>query len=139
MNSATLLCAFLLGAGLCAAAGDQVPPAIACNLKAISSAKRPHYHELAKRLRSAVLDRNELPDGYAFTLNGEAISLLQVAEWISMERLCCPFLAFQLSTSGHEAGWRLGISGPPGVRDLLLFEFPEPPRSGVREPAPGVE
>jgi hypothetical protein len=44
--------------------------------------------------------RPELPTGYAFKLDGKAISLAEVAEWISMERLCCPFLTLQLSASG---------------------------------------
>jgi len=57
---------------------------------------------LTKRLRSAALDRSELANGYTFKLDGKAISLPEVAEWIGMERLCCPFLSFQLSASGDQ-------------------------------------
>jgi hypothetical protein len=52
------------------------------------------------------------------------MSLQDVAEWISMERLCCPFLTFQLETSGSEADYSLRVSGPTGVKDLLRAEFP---------------
>jgi hypothetical protein len=62
--------------------------------------RRPRYNDLVKRLRSATRDRRELPDGYAFKLDSKAVSVPEVAEWISMERLCCPFLTLQLSASG---------------------------------------
>jgi hypothetical protein len=48
-----------------------------------------------------------LPDGYTFKLDSKAISLPEVSEWISMERLCCPFLTLQLSASADQADWSL--------------------------------
>ena len=96
----------------------------ACNLKAISETERPRYHDLTKRLRSAARDRSELANGYAFKLDGKTISLPEVAEWIGMERLCCPFLSFQLSASGNQVDWRLKLTGPKGVKPLLQAEFP---------------
>jgi hypothetical protein len=41
-----------------------------------------------------------------------------------MERLCCPFLTRQLSTSGNHADCLLKLSGPAGVKALLEAEFP---------------
>jgi hypothetical protein len=114
----------LLCAGVCAAAQDGAPPVIACNLKAISAAERPRYNHLMKRLRLAVRYRSELRDGYSFDLNGKAISLIEAAEWIGMERLCCPFLTLQLSASGNHADWILKLTGPPDVKALLEAEFP---------------
>ena len=116
---ATLLC-FVA----CAAAQDRTSPVIACNLKAIAATERPRYNELMKRLRSAVRDRSELPDGYVFKLSGNSMPLPEVAEWISLERLCCPFLTFQLSTSGDQSDWLLKLTGPAGVKPLLKAEFP---------------
>jgi hypothetical protein len=124
MMIATVFCASLLCAGLCAAAQDGVPPAIACNLKAISAAERPRYNDLMKRLRLAIQRRSEVRGGYSFDLNGKAISFLEAAEWIGMERLCCPFLTLQLSASGNHADWILKLTGPPDVKALLQAEFP---------------
>jgi hypothetical protein len=126
MMIVTVFCAALLCAGLCAAAQDGGPPVIACNLKAISPAERPRYNHLMKRIRLAVRRRSELRDGYSFDLNGKDISLIEVAEWIGMERLCCPFLTLQLSASGNHSGWILKLNGPPGVKALLQAEFPDP-------------
>lgn len=124
MMITTVLCASLLCAGLSAVAQDSTSPIIACNLKAISAAERPRYNDLMKRLRVAIQDRSEVHDGYSFTLTGKAISLPEVAEWISMERLCCPFLTFQLSASGNRVDWVLKLAGPEGVKALLKAEFP---------------
>ena len=93
MTLATVLCFSLLCLSVCAAAEGDAP--FACNIKAISAAERPRYNDLVKRLRIAITDRSELSDGYAYKLDTKKITLPEVAEWITMERLCCPFLAFQ--------------------------------------------
>jgi hypothetical protein len=96
---------------------------IACNLKAIGVDERPHYDDLLKRIRLAIREHLEVPDGCAFRLDAKGISLTQTAEWISMERLCCPFLTLQLSASGDQDDWLLTLTGPPGVKALLQAEF----------------
>jgi len=97
---------------------------IACNLKAIGSKERPRYNDLMKRLQAAVRNRKILPDGYAYQLDQKAITLPEVAEWMSLERLCCPFLKLQLSATGQQTGWLLTLTGPEGVKPLLQAEFP---------------
>ena len=99
------------------------PVTIACNLKAIGSKERPRYNDLMKRLRAAVRNRKELPDGYTYQLEQKAITLPEVAEWMSMERLCCPFLKLELSAAGHQTDWLLTLTGPEGVKPLLQAEF----------------
>jgi hypothetical protein len=79
---------------------------IACDLTAIASQDRPKYLMLLERIRLAIEARTELPDGYSFTLNEARLSLVDVAEWIEKERLCCPFLLLQISASGNEKDWR---------------------------------
>ena len=86
---------------------------------------RPRYDHLTKRLRLAIRNRSEIRDGYRFKLDGRAFSLPEVADWISMERLCCPFLTFQLSISGNRSDWDLRLTGPAGVKALLRAEFPD--------------
>src|SRR3954453_16643694 len=97
---------------------------ISCNLKALSPRQRPRYNVLMKRLRAAVRNRKALPDGYAYQLEQEAITLAEVAEWISLERLCCPFLNFELCATGRPTDWVLTLTGPEGVKPLLEAELP---------------
>jgi len=103
---------------------DEAFPVIACNLEALDTAARSRYKDLVKRLRDAILDRSELPNGYAFRLEGIAITLPEVAEWMSMERLCCQFLSLQLSALGNQADWLLNLTGPEGVKTILDGAFP---------------
>ncbi len=65
---------------------------IACDLDAIPATDRPRYNELLAMLRPAAVGRRELPDGIAIQISTERMALAQVAEWISFERKCCPFL-----------------------------------------------
>jgi hypothetical protein len=71
-------------------------------------------------------DRSEISNGYAFKLDSNAVTLAAAGEWISMERLCCPFLTLQLSASGNRPYWLLTLTGPEGVKPLLDAEFPVP-------------
>jgi hypothetical protein len=97
---------------------------LACNIRAISAAERPRYNDLIKRLRIAVQDRKELPDGYAYKLDAKKITIQEVAEWITMERLCCPFLGFQLDVMANGES-QLATRGPDGAKAILREEFPE--------------
>jgi hypothetical protein len=67
-------------------------------------------------------ERSELPYGYSYSICSNKITLSEVAEWITMERLCCPFLTFQLDVAGDN--FVLTMRGPKGVKAILTEEFP---------------
>jgi hypothetical protein len=92
---------------------------LACNLGAIGETELPHYKSLCTRLREAITDHRELSDGYSFRLNGELISLLEAAEWITLERLCCPFFTFQLQTTGSDRDYWVKLQGPPEAKAIV--------------------
>ena len=52
-----------------------------------------------KEIRSLTLERQELPDGYAFRFASDTQAILRVAEFITIERLCCPFLNFRVEVA----------------------------------------
>ncbi len=95
---------------------------LACNIRAIGAVQRPRYNELVSRLRAAMRDRAELPDGYCYSLDLAGITLPEVSGWIAMEQLCCPFLIFQVEGAGEAS--RLTMRGPDGAKALLEDEFP---------------
>ena len=96
---------------------------LVCNLNAIDAGNRPRYKDLVKRLQVGVSGREELPNGYAFRLETKAITLLEVAEWIDLERLCCPFLTLELTPSGSQDDWVLQLTGPTGIKPILEAAF----------------
>lgn len=125
MNIATGMSVAFLCLSVCAASADDKQPAFFCNLNAISHAKRPRYNELVKKIRGAVQNRTEVRDGYEFKLDSRVVELVEIAEWVSLERLCCPFLTLEVSTSGRQPPWLLRLTGPKGVKPLIREEFPE--------------
>ena len=120
MSLGILLCFLLIAVGMCSAA-DTNPP-LACNLKAINAADRPRYTDLMKRLRASVLEQTEIADGYRYALDAKDMALPEVAEWITMERICCPFLTFQLDVKSNGDS-QLTLRGPEGVKAILREEF----------------
>jgi hypothetical protein len=95
---------------------------LTCNRLAIDSTTRPRYDALRGRLGAAVISYRELADKYAFQLNERLISHAELSEWMSMERLCCPF--FLLEVEPAESGvLELKLTGPAGSKTVLLAEF----------------
>jgi hypothetical protein len=98
---------------------NRVP--LVCNLDSISAAERPRYRDLVSRLRASIWDRIDVPDGYCYRLDLSAIALSELAEWITMERLCCPFLTFQLDVQSSDT--LLTLRGPEGAKAILREAF----------------
>lgn len=111
------------------ATADHVVPRALCEnnpmpLLCIPGAipNRPRYNELRQKLRAAITAKNDTENGQSWDLSASQITLTETAEWIEMERLCCPFLAFRLETK-NEPGHRLTMTGPEGTADFLKKEF----------------
>jgi hypothetical protein len=96
---------------------------LACDLKGINAAERPRYSSLTRQLKAAVLQQRELPDGFAWELDGKKLSFVEAAEWITFERRCCPFLTLQLEAAGNHTSYWVKLQGPAGVKALLAKEF----------------
>jgi hypothetical protein len=96
---------------------------IACNLNALDRERRRRHQSLTAQLRAAVQETRELPDGYSFRLPSDEATVQKTAEWITLERRCCPFIAFGLE-AGRESGplW-LSLTGREGVKPFLKMEF----------------
>jgi hypothetical protein len=71
---------------------DEMP--IACCLTSVELRQREAT--LLAQFRSAVIETEELPDGYAFRVPGDGKWVAITAEMIVAERECCPFLTFEL-------------------------------------------
>ncbi len=92
---------------------------IACDLNAIPSEQRQVHIILTESLFAQVEEAQGLTDGYSFRFPA---SLLQMAaQFVSLERLCCPFFDFTLKVIGDDL-W-LTLSGPDGAKLLLETEF----------------
>lgn len=74
-------------------------------------------------LKKQVLEKKELPDGYAFRFNGSDQLIDELTEFIKSERACCSFFVFNLSVSGDGKEIWLSLTGPEGTREMIAGEL----------------
>lgn len=95
----------------------------ACNVAGISGEQRPRYLALAKKLVSTKQEVRELADGYAFRFSVEAATIQDLAEFITYERLCCPFFDLELVVEREGGPAWLRLRGREGVKEFIRIEF----------------
>jgi hypothetical protein len=90
---------------------------IACRLT--SAELRERETTLLAQFRSAVIETEELPDGYAFRVPGDGKSIAIIAEMIVAERECCPFLSFEFVAQPSMGPVIVRVTGPAGAKDFV--------------------
>ena len=94
-----------------------------CDMAALDPTARARHHALARELRPAVLAFEELPDGYAARFARVPERLVQLAEFVALESLCCPFFTLAVEAARDGGPLRLRITGPEGVKPFIRAEF----------------
>ena len=94
---------------------------IACLLSERDYAIRSE--ELAGGLFAPVDEVVELPDGYAYRFAAAESSLDSLLEFITAERRCCPFLAFEIAFEPHGGPLWLRMRGSPRVKAFIAEAF----------------
>ena len=95
----------------------------ACNVAGISAERRPRYMALAKKLVSTKQEVRELTDGYAFRFSVDASTIQDLAEFITYERLCCPFFDLEIVVEREGGPAWLRLRGREGVKEFIRIEF----------------
>ncbi len=91
---------------------------------------------MQERLRADVKEVRELDDGYAFRHSSEPDVLLLLAEFVALERLCCPFLGFEIELEPGGGPLWIRMTGEKGAKGVLQAELGRYLRrdpEGVRE------
>jgi hypothetical protein len=109
---------FLLAVGVVATS----KPPIACRANALNKTQRKRQQELLEVVRRAAQATQELPDGFAVRLASDPGLFQQAAEWVRLERRCCPFVHFTLEWKRDDTVW-VAFTGRPGVKDFLAAEI----------------
>ena len=94
---------------------------LACNLGAMDAGQKERHHACGERLRAATLEIRELPGGFELRLPADLWAA--AAEFVALERLCCPFLGFALELEPEGAALRLRMTGREGVKQFMRSEF----------------
>lgn len=135
------VCAILLATGALAGPSAQVqkkcdPPDASsegqavtessrfyCNLNALTPAERARQKQLSTQLAASRIEMKELPDGYAFRLQRGAVSVADLAEWVSLETKCCPFFSFDIELERDNGPLWLKLRGEEGVKQFIVSDF----------------
>jgi hypothetical protein len=89
---------------------------VACDRTVFEPGEGARHIELLDHVRSGIVGRAELQDGWRLTLDPAAFAA--AAEWITYERRCCAFFDFRLDWSSG-APPTLTITGPEGAKAVL--------------------
>ncbi len=95
----------------------------ACDMFALTPEERVLHGEASERLFADVQEVRETSNGYAFRLPQESATLPKIAEFITYERLCCPFFAFNVEVEPQGGAIWLGLSGEEGIKPFVIAEL----------------
>lgn len=90
--------------------------------KLTSPELRKRKEEVISKLKGLVLEKKELPDGFAYKFDGTDEILDSLTAFIKSERLCCDFFNFKLLVSQEAVVW-LEISGAEGAKEFIKTEL----------------
>jgi len=74
-------------------------------------------------LKSRVLEKKQLTNGYAFRFPGNDTMIDELSEFIKTERACCDFFTFNLSVRGDKSETWLELTGSDGVKEFITTEL----------------
>ena len=100
----------------------SIEPSLACNLGAHTPAQRARHRELLVEILAKQLEGRQQTNGYAITLPAETGLIATVAEYISLERLCCPGLRLSLTCEANNGPLVLEIVGADGPTLLATLQ-----------------
>jgi hypothetical protein len=90
---------------------------IACSLT--TAEFRDREANLLAQFRSAIVEAEELQEGYSFRLPSDGKWITLVAELIVAERECCPFLTFELAALPNQGPVIVRVIGPAGTKEFV--------------------
>jgi hypothetical protein len=92
---------------------------IACNASPFTPEERRRWQDATARWKDVVQEIRELPDGYALRIPSDARSIAAAAEWITLDRVCCPFLRYGLVIEEEGGPAWLQLTGRAGTKEFL--------------------
>jgi len=90
---------------------------------------RDREANLLAQFRSAVIETEEIQDGYAFHLPGKDKWIRFVVELIVAERECCPFLTFEATALPNMGPIIVRVTGPAAIKEFLKTLLCKPEES----------
>jgi len=77
----------------------------------------------SRELFLQIQETRELSNGYEFRFADESDLLRRLAEFVSLEKLCCPFLRFDIEVEAERGPVWLRLTGREGVKEFIREEI----------------
>ena len=92
-------------------------------MAAIPAEQRPVHLAKSRELFLQIQETRELSNGYEFRFADESDLLRRLAEFVSLEKLCCPFLRFDIEVEAERGPVWLRLTGREGVKEFIREEI----------------
>jgi hypothetical protein len=92
---------------------------IVCDLTVFGNTERIKHLALGKSLFGKARQVIEHHDGFTFVFEQSPLLEMQIADWVSKEKRCCPFFSFEFSRTNTPPSLSLRIAGPHGAKEVL--------------------
>ena len=97
---------------------------LVCNMDVFTPAECESHIQNTLQLNQTIQDIRETDNGYEF-LFPYTTEITKLADFISKEKMCCPFLEFTLRIEPNEKPISLTLTGHEGTQEFLRNEFQE--------------
>ncbi len=87
---------------------------------------RERERSVLSKLMPAVLDTQEIENGFRYRFSPDDAILTKLNEFIILERKCCPFLDFHLTVERGNGGVWLELSGAEGAQEFIAATLINP-------------
>ena len=94
-----------------------------CDFTAITTEERDRYQEFEKLLFHKIKSIDEVRNGYALSFPMTPENFTLMAEFVTYEGRCCPFLSFALKSNSGEDLAILEIIGPEDAHQFIRAEL----------------
>lgn len=106
-------------------ASQERPLACRRDAGTFTAQQRRRHEQVGRQMREGLEEVRELSGGYAFRFPADTLFIVTLAEFVNLERLCCPFLHFNLELAAGEGPLWLHLTGGPRVKAFLETELAE--------------
>lgn len=95
---------------------------LACDMTGIPVESRQTHLTASRELFAQIRETRELSDGYQFRFADETDLVKRLAGFVSLEKLCCPFLHFAIEVEAENGSVWLRLTGREGVKEFIREE-----------------
>jgi hypothetical protein len=94
---------------------------VACHLTDEAFSKRKAT--ISSKINSKIIQVEELANGYQFSFAYSERMLIELTEFIYVERQCCPFINFHLMLNNNTDNLVLRLTGAEGTKAFIKYEL----------------